>query len=267
MTAQNPIERAQAAARERLGSMSPRERGVEKTKAALTWLYRWGWSSPTLIDRIGGNKSGGLCARLLKAGLVQRERTAAGGVALDVPVWIITLTPLGLQEIERFERQLVMYEPEIVRVRQEQIRHDYLVQLETIKRLDRGEIHGFNTPLQLRARSEDGVKQPDAIWLTPENCRVAVEMELTAKWGRHFDQFIVRLLRGVRLNQEANNLFDSVLILSDSPALLERYEAALQPGNTVQIWTQTKDRKWVEQRMSKVPIYNTDLIEFELLKP
>ncbi|KVR98552.1 hypothetical protein WK28_05690 [Burkholderia vietnamiensis] len=203
---------------------------------------------------------------MVKAGLLARERTAAGGVALDVPVWIVTLTELGLQEIERFQPELVMYEQEATRVRQDHIRHNYLVQLETLKRLERGEIHGFRTPLMMRGGwSESHVKQPDCIWYTPENQRIGVEMELTAKWGRQFDQFVTGTIRAIRLDQDANNRYDSVLILSDSPALLDRYKKAMQPGQQVQIWRQTTDRKWEEKGMGKIPIYNTDAIEFELL--
>lgn len=265
MPSQNSIERARVAAREKLGTMSPRERGVQKARSALAWTYRWGWSAPSLIDRVCGTASSGLCARLIKAGLMTKTRTAAGGVAMNVPVWLVTLTALGLQEIERFEPQLLPYEFDSRRIRQELIRHDYLIQLETHKRLEDGNVHSFQTPLQLRARSEGDMKQPDVIWLTAENIRVAVELELTAKWGRAFDQFVTRSIHGLRLNPESSRLYDAMLVLSDSPALLHRYREAMQPGQQIQLWRQTKDRKWEEKGIGRIPTYPSDAINFELL--
>ncbi|MCA8349944.1 hypothetical protein [Burkholderia cepacia] len=260
-----PIEQAQVAAREKLGDMSPRARGEEKAQKALSWVYAWGWSSPSVIDAIGKNKSGGLCTRLVKAGLLERERTASGGLVPGVPTWVCWLTPMGLDAIERFQSRVTDYQ--FGKIRTDTIRHDFLMQTITLDRLSDGAIARYLPPSFMRQWSRQGVKQPDCIWVDANERRIGVELELTAKWNRQLDQFVLGIVDALRPpNDDSKPIYDSALVLSDSSALLHRYERALQPGRMVPSWQQTRDRKWVEGGKRAIPDdLPEDAIEFELL--
>ncbi len=43
-----------------LGDRSPTEVGQRKIAEALLWEYRWGWSSPQVIDALSGAQRRGL---------------------------------------------------------------------------------------------------------------------------------------------------------------------------------------------------------------
>jgi hypothetical protein len=61
--------------------VSPRARGVEKTRLVLNWVYRWGWASSSTIEIIGGVKRSGLgrpaCQKWAAA--VDKNRKRRGG--------------------------------------------------------------------------------------------------------------------------------------------------------------------------------------------
>lgn len=260
-----PITLAQAAARERLGTMSPRARGEEKAKKALAWVYAWGWSSPCIVDQIGKNKSGGLCARLIKAGLLERRRTAAGGLIPGVPTWVCWLTPMGLDAIERFYPRTAEYQ--FGKIRADTIRHDFLMQTITLDRLSKGQIVKFVPPSLMRHVSRRGVKQPDCIWVDVSERRIGVELELTAKWSRQLDQFVLGIADALMPpDDDQKSLYDTALILSDSDRLLDRYADEMRRGLMVRCWRQTRDRKWIVDGKREFPAeLPEDAIQFELI--
>ncbi len=86
---------ARDAARAKLAGRSPRAVGVEKNQAGLRWVYRWGWSSATIIDAIATPGRRGVAARLLKAGLLEAHPCPGAGGIKGVPLQVLTLTPGG----------------------------------------------------------------------------------------------------------------------------------------------------------------------------
>ena len=40
---------------EKLAGRSPRQAGADKANLALLWVYKWGWSSPSILDIISNS--------------------------------------------------------------------------------------------------------------------------------------------------------------------------------------------------------------------
>ena len=205
------LAKMRMARQEILNGQSPRERGDEKMRLALDWIYRWGYSSPKVIELIGGAARSGLSARLVKRGLLRSTRTESGGGLKGVPDVILTLTELGQQEIERVSNKLLQYDQDPYRVNQLKLRHDTLAQTATAKALTNGSIQDFRTERELAQRSQQGVKQPDVLWAM-DDLRVAVEIELTAKWDRLLDQFVDSCINALTSSNEKEPRFHQILL-------------------------------------------------------
>lgn len=255
MPTKHHLEKMQTARAAALTHQSPRARGQEKVLLALRWIYRWGWSSPSLVEKVAKDNRNGLIGRLVKQGLVNKTPVAAGGLR-DVPVSILTLTEAGVAQVEKciqHENDLLPYNLNPLRIPAATLRHDLLAQRVTAKAFIAEKIIGFLTPSELQRRSEKGTKQPDAVWLK-DGLRMALEVELSAKWSRALDQFVagyVAALSGTTTGEQSR--FDQLLLLSDSPAILARYKKAISPGANFGVWQKDDSRHWVQIGTRKVP--------------
>ena len=226
------LNRARAAA---LRGQTPRARGEMKVKIALDWIYNWGWSSPSIIDAISGNKGRGLSSRMVKSGLLHRVRICPDGFLIGVPTFALLLTKAGLDEAIRLSpnESLLNYDLEprdLARL----AKHSYTAQKLTLSRLLSDEMFDFETELDMAAKSTSGVKQPDVVWhLRGEGHErsVAVEVELSPKWERDLDDFVSKCLKSIVPIGGNAARFDRLLIVTDSPALKNRYERAFAAGN------------------------------------
>lgn len=249
MTNQDRTAAARAVLAERLAGKSPRARGMEKMHSALIWVYRWGWSTIAIVEQLSGNVSNGLAARLVKRGLLSRTRTESAGNVKGVPQWMLTLTELGQQEVERVIDELQPYELDPYKIRQDLLRHDAIAQAATVRNLNARVITGYLTERQMARQSKVGVKQPDILWLLPGGTRMAVEIELSGKWDRHLDQFVSSSLLGL----SDQDRFDQLAIVSDSPAIIRRYTTAFTPGAEFSIWKKDEQRRWHRTGVNTVP--------------
>lgn len=240
-----------------LDGKSPRARGDEKMRVALDWVYRWGWSSPKIIEQIGGASRSGLAARLVKRGLLRATRTESGGGLKGIPEIMLTLTELGQQEVERTtdnSDNLLDYDRDPYRIDQLKLRHDTLAQQATAKALAAGTIQNFRTERELAQRSQKGFKQPDIVWLV-DGKRIGIEVELTAKWSRQFDQFVHSCLLSLSSNENKEPRFHQILLATDSPAIKRRYEEAFTPGKSYDYWMKDGNGKWKVESARKVPAW------------
>lgn len=245
-----------------LAGRSPREVGRDKVAAALDWVYRWGWSAASVLDEIGDSKRRGLAARMTKSGLLVATKTQAGGAVRGVPVHMLTLSGLGLAEAERMRETLLPYRLDPARVYQGQLRHDGLTQVATLRALNAGRITEFRTPVEFAEASKPNQKQPDAVWRLASGQRLAVEVELTAKWGRQLDQFVLGCVQS--FGEKAANRVDQIAIVSDSPAILRRYGAALAAGATVGIWKK-EGSVWKRKELKKIPDWMSGKVICQLI--
>lgn len=257
------LEKLQAARAAKLGGTSPRQRGAEKAATVLRWIYLWGWCSPSLAARLAGDPKSGVATRLEKSRLVTRTRTESGGGIRSIPRQILTLTENGLEEVTRrlaSEADLLEYDLDPFRVRQDTLRHDQVMQEATFRALQASLIEGYLTPRQLNRGSKKDAKEPDAIWIHKSGHRQAVEVELSAKFGRRLDEFVRKTLIGIR-----DGLFDSAVIVSDSPGLLQRYNGAFAPGSKYSIWDQDASRHWTMTETRLVPEAFRDKVVCQLI--
>lgn len=244
---------SKAALRTRLSSgQTTRQIGELKQQQALQWIYRWGWSWPTILEQICGSKNNRLTSRLEKNKLIRTMVPQAAGVK-GVPKKIVVLTERGLQEVERFQNKLIRYELDPFRVRQTHIRHSVLAQQATANML--GENFEFQTERELASMSIKNVKQPDILWLM-NGRRVSVEVELTSKWDRHLDQFVLSTILSLVSSDQSPARFDTVLVLTDSPAIQDRYRARFEPGAKFNRWVKEGPKntsKWKIHEQLTVP--------------
>ena len=249
-----------------LDKRSPRARGDEKTKKVLEWLYRWGWASPSTVEKIGGAKRAGLVARLEKNGLVITTRTASGGGVKDIPAYLVTLSKSGLEEQEKNTNELLPYDLDPYKIRQDHLRHDQLAQSSTLNALIKKSIIGYQTEKELAQKSMEGVKQPDILWILPDGRKCAIEIEMTAKWKRDLDQFVYPSILSIQKTKDKPARFDQIFIVSDSPRIIERYKAAFAPGSIISIWEKDNTRHWKEKGKIEVQNWVKEKIQWKLLK-
>jgi hypothetical protein len=230
---------------------SPRQIGQAKAWTAVHWIYRWGWASPSVLELVCRDNRNGLVSRLLKRGLIIKTRTESGGGQRDVPTYLLTLTEAGVNEVERMIEEpsdLLPYSTDPYRIKQALLRHDILAQMATVKALLKGTITSFSTEREMAAKSEAGVKQPDVMWWHGDT-RIAVEIELSAKWERDLDEFVGRYLLALAPRNGVPARCHQIALISDSPAILKRYKAAFAPGASYG----SDSRHWRRVGEQKVP--------------
>jgi len=250
----------------KMNGKTPLQIGEEKTKTALDWVYRWGWSSPSTVDMLGGSARRGLSARLVKNGLLRSTRTQCGGAVRGVPSFILTLTETGQAEVERFCENLLPYQLDQYKVRQDKLRHDHLAQTATARAVINGKIAGFKTEKELAEESAKGVKQPDVVWLLDNNL-LGLEVELTGKFGRQLDQFVYGCVHALVGNASQRPRFHRIAIVTDSPAIKKRYEQAFAPGAKYQVWSKNSRGYWVsENQVRTVPDNVKGRIQCQLIE-
>lgn len=271
---QTQIEKARLAGKAKMAGRSPRAVGQEKDNLALRWVYRWGWSAAGIVDAIASPGRRGVASRLVKKGLLEAHDCEAAGGVKGIPHQVVTLTLDGVAEVEADlnEAELLPYPSNSAKlIAWKQLRHDMLVQRWTAQKLDAGKIVGYLTPRQISERSELSIKQPDAVWIIQGQqgmrLRVAIECELTAKFGRELDQALIALLRSVApKNQEGKGggPYDLAIMLSHSPGLLDRYKQAVMPGKTIKKWERNAARQWQPSgETTQVPNWSLSRILFE----
>lgn len=222
-------------AAEYLDGQSPNERSQEKRLRVLEWVYRWGWSSADIINIVSGQATKGYATKLVQAGLLRE--TLSSSVHLKR---FFTLTADGLAEIERHISQLLPY-PEIrpLRVRQELIRHQLIAQRLTLEYMKYGPVADVVTERMYPDLTDKaGVKRPDVVWHCRDGLVMAVEVELTSKWGRKLDEFILKI------SDSIHKYSAGYVVFTDSPAIHKRYSAAMAEGATVSHWEKDHRGYW-----------------------
>ncbi|MDV7399114.1 hypothetical protein RZS08_47330, partial [Arthrospira platensis SPKY1] len=88
----------------------------------------------------------------------------------------------------------------------------------------------------------------------------AVEIELTAKFGRRLDEFIGRCCDAL-----AARRYRLLLVLSDSPVLLERYRQAFQPETKYGVWRRDESRHFTRVEFATVPAEVSPMCRMRLI--
>lgn len=241
---------------------SPRQLGEESRQKILNFIYRFGFTSSRIIQLMLGRTSGGYAKKLVKQDWIVETKTRSG-----VPAYYLTLSEQGLQEAERLSEIHYRY-PEIdpFRVKQQLIRHDLIAQEATVNALNAGTITSYETERMFMLDGDkSGEKRPDVIWTTPIDSKMALEIELTGKWGRDLDQFVLRISKALQASQDNPAKYDRFSINSDSAAILKRYKSAFKPGAPLAIWEKNTRNHWVIEKTIEVPDWLTQKVDFLLI--
>lgn len=249
------LQKAYLAREAKSKGRSPKEVGQDKVDKALEWIYRWGWASPSTIDILIDTKRRGFSARLVKRGLVRSTKTADGGATKGVPIFVLTLTEMGVAEVERNAIKIMPYELNPPRsVTPQFLRHDQLSQHATAKNMVKGIIKQYISPKEIGKKSLANVKQPDAIWILPNGKIQMIEVELWKKHGKPLDQFIHSCICALlQKNEKGKVRFDLLSFITDSPSILEEYKSALKEGHRYFIWKANEFGIWKAVEPRKVP--------------
>lgn len=249
--------RAPPRAHDYLNGVSPHQRAAEKQQKALRWVYEWGASTDDVLCQVVDQQARGYAAKLVKRGLLVQTPTESGGFIRGIPKYFYTLSEMGLCEAERHVLVPMRY-PEIntSKVTQRLLHHNLVAQQITCDIIHILVGEKYYSDRRLATRMNGKLKRPDAVLFTYDG-KLALEIELSAKWDRDLDQFIYGIIDA--LNEEDESLrVDYFYILSDSRAILERYKSAIAPGMPLQLWEKDHLGKWVSRKHREIP---NDLIK------
>jgi len=241
-------------------------RREESIYSALDWIYPWRYSSPGVINQLSQTSVNGLSRILVNNGLAKSTKTACGSGFKNVPGQMLTLTKEGLRVIESRRDTLIKYEVNPYKIRQDQLRHNYIAQSLTMQKMNTGKIIKFETEKEVAILSTFEVKQPDVIWILPNQQRIGVEVELTGKWDRFLDHQISSCINALRVNDYGISDLDYILFYSDAQAIITRYKKAYEAGKTYVTWGKNSQGRWVKEDRMVVPNWLTGKVLFQLFK-
>lgn len=214
---------------------SPREVGAERARAALTWLRRWGWSSPTVLDTLTRSTRRGLVARLERAKMVESIEIDFYSIAIaPLPKKLVKLTEMGQQVAESFCSKVKTIYDDIARPKPQQLLHDVKVQEIAAKYVAEGAELVYSAP-ELNRFVKSG-KIPDAV-VSRDGKKIAIELELTKKRDDEFYFGIEALCESMK-----NKRFNSYTIYCGSAAIAERYKTALVPNTMIDRYARAENR-------------------------
>ena len=243
-----------------LGGETPQERSIKNRMTAVDWIYRFGFTSAQVLRLCLNKQSSNWASIAVNRGLLRSTKTESG-----VPGVIYTLAGPGLELAERHSPKLLPY-PELdpYRVNQATIRHNLLVQEMTIKAISSKKIVRVTTEKEWNSGDQRGHKRPDAIWHFANGQRTGIEMELSAKWDRKLDEFIVGIAAALNAESPEDRL-DDFAIITDSEAIAQRYRQAMQPGATLRHWRKNDRHHWEVESQAQVPAWLQDHVEIRMV--
>jgi len=240
-----------------------RQLGDESRLKMLMWIYAWGFTAVFIVKLLLGRTTGGYLQKLARQDWLVATKTKSG-----VPPFYFTLSEIGLQEVERRSESLCKYiEADPYRVDQPKIRHYLIAQIATIKALNSNSIVSYETERMFGKDGDKlGVKRPDIAWITSNGKRYGVEIELSAKWEKDLDFFVYGIAMALSNKDNESPDYDRFFIISDSPAIIKRYKAAMQPGVNLPMWKKNERGHWAIYKNIKVPEWLISKVDFKLME-
>lgn len=216
-------------------------------------------------DQIGmGTKRSSLALRLQKNGYLVNTKTVSRRTEKFLPSSFFTLTPGGRHLVEVHRLELLPYEHRPDRVNQNHLMHNEMAQRMTAERLASGSITDYRTEKEMQAKSQKSFKNPDAVWILPDGSTQSIEIELSGKWERDLDVFVLSTLISLS-TKDGPARFDKLLIITDSRAILKRYQRAFTPGSKFGLWQKNETGRWTKVDEKTVPTWTQERITWELI--
>jgi hypothetical protein len=255
---------ARSVLKQKLAGRSSLERGRERALTALNWIYRFGWASSPTLEILVGTERSGLAQRLVKSGLLVSTKTISRRNEKFLPGSFLTLTLDGKHLVEKNRLETMPYEHRTDRVNQNHLLHDEMAQRATAERLATGIINDYRSEKEMKARSQNGIKNPDGVWIYSDGKKVSVEIELSPKWERDLDTFVHSSLLSLS-TKTGSARFNELIIMTDAPAIFKRYQEAFKPGSKFWTWTKNENGRWTKDEQKTVSDWTPERIKWELM--
>lgn len=241
-----------------LNGKAPRKRGKENTIAVAQFLYRFGYSNAETLKHVIDVRTDGWFRSARNRGDFAGVKTAGGE--------LLVLTEQTLRLAEYHAERLVPY-PELdgAKINLSQVRHNLFVQDVTLRATGVGSLAAYQTEREIMLGDARGIKRPDVVWISKTGLRIAVEIELTSKWARHFDDFVAGIVAALDESSDVA-AYDRFVIVSDSKALLTRYQESMSTGQPLNVWRKYGAGKWSIVKKTKIPQWIRERVSFRLLE-
>lgn len=241
-----------------LNGKAPRTRGKENTIAVAKFIYRFGYSNAETLKDVIDVETDGWFRSARNRGDFAGVKTAGGE--------LLVLTEQTLRLAEYHADRLVPY-PELdgAKINLSQVRHNLFAQNVTLRAMRGGSLAAYQTEREIALGDARGIKRPDVVWISKTGLRMAIEIELTSKWARHFDDFVAGIV--VALDESSDvAAYDRFVIITDSKALLTRYQESMSGGQPLHVWRKDGAGKWSIVKKTKIPAWISERVSFRLLE-
>lgn len=241
-----------------LAGLAPRTRGRQNRIDVASFIYRFGYSTSDVLKSVIAVQTDTWFRAAKKRGDFRGVKTPVGE--------LLVLTECTLALAECHAGRLTPYpelEPE--RINTATVRHNLFVQRITQRAMALGSVESFLTEREIATADVRNVKRPDVVWHAKNGARCAVEVELTAKWARHFDDFAVGVVKALD-STNGEPVYDQFLVVTDSKAIATRYREDLQPGKPLRLWAKDARGKWSITKTGKIPDWLPERIGFKVVE-
>jgi len=220
-----------------------------------------GYSSGAIIQRLLRQAASGWAARAERRGWLQSLVPVAGW-----PVRVYALAQPALELVESISAvPLPPLDLDMNRINEALIRHNLITQEMSLLALQKGVAVRVESERQIAGFDRPGQKRPDALWHLANGRVIAVEIELSGKWGRHLDQFVARVVDALSPVEGGPARLDGFQIFAASAALIDRYRVALAPGAPLAIWGKPDKASWKIVERRRVPPWVSNRVDFRQL--
>lgn len=234
--------------------------GLEKQRRVLDWIYRWGYSSGTIVTTLSNATRRDYPKRLCERGLLRQ----VPATRCSLTNRLYCLTDAGLTEARRhtpFDLDYPERDPR--KISQAIVYHNLICQREILRILHQQDQRfvGWESDRQFGPNLHE-TKRPDGVLLDAAHRRTGIEIELSGKWARRLDQFVQRIVGSIHREH-----FSSYIILVGTEQMRQRYESAFETGTKVKKWAQGPDGKFFcSGETPPIPSSISERVQFSVLE-
>ncbi len=222
-----------------LKGISPNAQAEYNKYRAFILIYKFGFSTDKLITRILDKKATGWASSQVRRGWLRRIESVP-----PHPGPIFTLTHAGLAWIEQHVKNLHHYPEENPKnIHWPSLRHNLFCQAFLISQSKDDNFAGYRAERHHDLEVDKlGLKKPDMVFFGKDSTRIAVEAELSAKYERRLDDFVLKIAKDLGFTGEKK--YHRYVIISPSEALLNRYKQAFEVGRYLREWHKDDRGRW-----------------------
>lgn len=201
---------------------------------------KWHYSSSAIVRELLGTTETNYLPQLLKKRYV---RAVPAPSLLCGKIWMLSQD--GLAAATQAAGIEISYDLRPESISHANVKHTLAAQRAILGLRAQNIVHEFH-PERLIGRPDlRGQKRPDVECVNVErNVKIAVEVELSPKFGRELDMSLIAIVEGLRLQ-----IFDCAIYVSPHQATLDRYRQAINV-DIPEWWKPETPNKWIRSNRS-----------------